>query len=92
MMTMNVDNSQDVIDSRDVIKRIEELETARAEHAAATGPFRPTDLGGGTSAAERIADESGPRIDWRGWSSEYADTLDGCYYRVQPAPVERTDR
>ena len=38
------------------------------------------------------ADESGPRIDWRDWSSEYADTLDGCVYRVRPAPAERTDR
>ena len=42
--------------------------------------------------ARRIADESGPRIDWIDWSSEYADTLDGCEYRVQPPPVERTDR
>ena len=42
--------------------------------------------------AERIADESGPRIDWRDWGSEYADTLDGCVYRVRPAPAERTDR
>ena len=42
--------------------------------------------------AERIADESGPRIDWRDWGSEYAYTLDGCVYRVQSAPAERTDR
>jgi len=42
--------------------------------------------------AERIADEGDPSIDWSDWDSEFAYTLDGCVYRVRPAPAERTDR
>ena len=69
MRTTNVDKYQDIIDSRDVIERIEELEAERAEHEAATGPFRPTDLGDGTTAAERAA-------DFDAWKTEEGVELD----------------
>lgn len=64
-MASTIDNSQDVIDSRDVIERIEELESERDSlEGAELSAWLESDDGNELIALKKLADDAEQTPDW----------------------------